>query len=139
MISVLGVGAAEHFNGCLQILLNFKFNQDFHYNRRLTHSIICALLGLHNFTGSGLQRAKRRKINCSCVSGCSLKLSLFTLPSLILIQRSVRRSCVFDVTKLVVSRFQCISNYRSGTVNSKSFVGKVFLRIKRKFELTYAL
>ena len=29
--------------------------------------------------------------------------------------------------------------YRSGTVNSKSFVGKVFLRIKRKFELTYAL
>ena len=29
--------------------------------------------------------------------------------------------------------------YRSGTVNSKSFVGKVFLRIKRKFELTYPL
>ena len=25
--------------------------------------------------------------------------------------------------------------YRSGTVNSKSFVGKVLLRIKRKFEL----
>ena len=34
-----------------------------------------------------------------------------------------------------------ISNllYRSGTVNSKSFVGKVLLRIKWKFELTYAL
>ena len=30
-------------------------------------------------------------------------------------------------------------DYRSGTVNSKSFVGKVLLRIKRKFELTYAL
>ena len=29
--------------------------------------------------------------------------------------------------------------YRSGTVNSKSFVGKVLLRIKRKFELNYAL
>ena len=29
--------------------------------------------------------------------------------------------------------------YRSGTVNSKSFIGKVFLRIKWKFELTYAL
>ena len=29
--------------------------------------------------------------------------------------------------------------YRSGTVNSKSFVGKVLLRIKRKFELTYVL
>ena len=29
--------------------------------------------------------------------------------------------------------------YRSGTVNSKSFVGKVLLRIKWKFELTYAL
>ena len=27
-------------------------------------------------------------------------------------------------------------NYRSGTVNSKSFVGKVLLRIKWKFELT---
>ena len=25
--------------------------------------------------------------------------------------------------------------YRSGTINSKSFVGKVLLRIKRKFEL----
>ena len=31
------------------------------------------------------------------------------------------------------------TRYRSGTVNSKSFVGKVFLRIKRKFELTYTL
>ena len=29
-----------------------------------------------------------------------------------------------------------IKIYRSGTVNSKSFVGKVFLRIKWKFELT---
>ena len=28
-----------------------------------------------------------------------------------------------------------ISLYRSGTVNSKSFVGKVLLRIKWKFEL----
>ena len=26
--------------------------------------------------------------------------------------------------------------YRSGTVNSKSFIGKVLLRIKWKFELT---
>ena len=32
-----------------------------------------------------------------------------------------------------------ITHYRSGTVNSKSFVGKVLLRIKQKFELTYAL
>ena len=32
-----------------------------------------------------------------------------------------------------------ITYYRSGTVNSKSFVGKVLLRIKWKFELTYAL
>ena len=29
--------------------------------------------------------------------------------------------------------------YRLGTVNSKSFVGKVLLRIKWEFELTYAL
>ena len=31
------------------------------------------------------------------------------------------------------------SGYRSGTVNSKSFVGKVLLRIKWKFELNYTL
>ena len=31
------------------------------------------------------------------------------------------------------------SMYRSGTVNSKSFVGKVLLRIKQKFELINAL
>ena len=31
------------------------------------------------------------------------------------------------------------SYYRSGTVNLKSFVGKVLLQIKWKFELTYAL
>ena len=31
------------------------------------------------------------------------------------------------------------NSYRSGTVNSKSFVGKVLLRIKRKFELINAL
>ena len=35
--------------------------------------------------------------------------------------------------------FQSLMEYRSGTVNSKSFVGKVLLRIKWKFELTYAL
>ena len=29
--------------------------------------------------------------------------------------------------------------YRSGTVNSKSFVGKVLLQIKWKLELVYAL
>ena len=32
-----------------------------------------------------------------------------------------------------------VSKYRSGTVNSKSFVGKVLLRIKWKFELINAL
>ena len=36
-----------------------------------------------------------------------------------------------------MSRFK--SKYRSGTVNSKSFVGKVLLRIKWKFELINAL
>ena len=43
----------------------------------------------------------------------------------------------------VFSRWWSLSNpflyYRSGTVNSKSFVGKVLLRIKWKFKLTYAL
>ena len=32
-----------------------------------------------------------------------------------------------------------LMDYRSGTVNSKLFVGKVLLRIKWKFELIYAL
>ena len=32
-----------------------------------------------------------------------------------------------------------INRYRSGTVNSKSFVGKFLLQIKWKFELTYTL
>ena len=42
---------------------------------------------------------------------------------------------------VVKSKFHSFSqnDYRSGTVNSKSFVGKVLLWIKRKFELTYAL
>ena len=39
----------------------------------------------------------------------------------------------------VVAFFPATHLYRSGTVNSKSFVGKVLLRIKWKFELTYAL
>ena len=32
-----------------------------------------------------------------------------------------------------------VTVYRSGTVNSKSFVGKVLLRIKWKFELNQGL
>ena len=39
----------------------------------------------------------------------------------------------------VVGGIKYVLMYRSGTVNSKSFVGKVLLRIKWKFELTYAL
>ena len=38
-----------------------------------------------------------------------------------------------DVTS--VFKYSRNIQYRSGTVNSKSFVGKVLLRIKRKFEL----
>ena len=45
--------------------------------------------------------------------------------------------------KVSPSRTQCyirgFCKYRSGTVNSKSFVGKVLLRIKWKFELNYTL
>ena len=40
---------------------------------------------------------------------------------------------------LFMAHFEEKYIYRSGTVNSKSFVGKVLLRIKWKFELTYAL
>ena len=54
-----------------------------------------------------------------------------------------RGACVgYDEIRSMNGRYTSYWNaflYRSGTVNSKSFVGKVFLRIKRKFELTYAL
>ena len=39
----------------------------------------------------------------------------------------------WTLNKLLV--FDMINRYRSGTVNSKSFVGKVLLQIKQKFEL----
>ena len=41
--------------------------------------------------------------------------------------------------EVIVSWWFEVCNYRSGTVNSKSFVGKVLLRIKWKFELINAL
>ena len=48
--------------------------------------------------------------------------------------------CIFDVimgSSLGMYVYKIKHNvYRSGTVNSKSFVGKVLLRIKWKFELT---
>ena len=49
---------------------------------------------------------------------------------------------IFQMTnpsKVWVSGFQVSmkTEYRSGMVNSKSFVGKVLLRIKWKFQLTY--
>ena len=45
-----------------------------------------------------------------------------------------------NVTTSYIPSFQFDnSKYRSGTVNSKSFVGKVLLRIKWKFELINAL
>ena len=40
---------------------------------------------------------------------------------------------------VVVPRNNIKYKYRSGTVNSKSFVGKVLLRIKWKFELNSTL
>ena len=47
--------------------------------------------------------------------------------------------CNFYCQDFALSCKCMLYRYRSGTVNSKSFVGKVLLRIKRKFELTYAL
>ena len=50
-------------------------------------------------------------------------------------------NCIFETChgKCGKSCGKVFFRYRSGTVNSKSFVGKVLLRIKQKFELTYAL
>ena len=51
--------------------------------------------------------------------------------------------CVLAFSEYVdnetVGDFQLHKIYRSGTVNSKSFVGKVFLQIKWTFELNYVL
>ena len=41
-----------------------------------------------------------------------------------------------DSTEAATKKAEKRSEYRSGTVNSKSFVHKVLLRIKWKFELT---
>ena len=43
------------------------------------------------------------------------------------------------LTIINITSSQKKQRYRSGTVNSKSFISKVLLRIKRKFELIYAL
>ena len=53
-------------------------------------------------------------------------------------QQSTSHRCMRHVQQEIKTN-RPIQNYRSGTVNSKSFVGKVLLRIKWKFELTYAL
>ena len=52
---------------------------------------------------------------------------------------SFSRNGTISATVVVNSGCSQTNRYRSGTVNSKSFVGKVLLRIKRKFELTYPL
>ena len=43
------------------------------------------------------------------------------------------------LTIINITSSQKKQRYRSGAVNSKSFISKVLLRIKRKFELIYAL
>ena len=45
----------------------------------------------------------------------------------------------FSFHQDVVNMKQKNTKYTSGTVNSKSFVGKVLLRIEQKFELNYTL
>ena len=42
---------------------------------------------------------------------------------------------VSSIHTLPESIYNLNLKYRSGTINSKSFVGKVLLRIKQKFEL----
>ena len=56
----------------------------------------------------------------------------------------LKEKSMLDTRSIPVHRISCkkmhaLGIYRSGTVNSNSFVGKVLLRIKWKFELTYAL
>ena len=59
-----------------------------------------------------------------------------TLNVLIVITQNYDNSdTLFTTCYNTESCYFLLSLYRSGTVNSKSFVGKVLLRIKRKFEL----
>ena len=62
------------------------------------------------------------------------------------ISRSIDTTRGLSGLKPIAAQLRCESHYknnrtmyRSGTVNSKSFVAKVLLRIKWKFELIYAL
>ena len=59
------------------------------------------------------------------------------------IHGNLLRVKVLDVVVMFTSSGSRVENithkYRSGTVNSKSFVGKVLLRIKWKYELNYTL
>ena len=55
------------------------------------------------------------------------------------VERSLNSSNCYSCQKGRKITLSTQYRYRSGTVNSKSFVGKVLLRIKRKFKLTYAL
>ena len=102
------------------------------------------------------------KLGYECFNGASTRTKARIHPRLFLARcRSVHegRASAFHVTtvdlfKLVhlgthppplpcpmfkLASLDDLAIYRSGTVNSKSFVGKVLLRIKWKFELTYAL
>ena len=66
---------------------------------------------------------------------CQLFMSMLTLKG----EEPIVSDITFAESDPVIKLVRKSTNYRSGTVNSKSFVGKVLLRIKRKFELTYAL
>ena len=71
----------------------------------------------------------------------TVTLSTCRTSVLTVMRRSIRSERVQQWTVVTVTQgtksLYCFnSGYRSGTVNSKSFVGKVLLQIKWKFELT---
>ena len=62
-----------------------------------------------------------------------------TLPPIVDRMTDACENITFSLTMVGNKQKTESSRYRSGTVNSKSFVGKVLLWIKRKFKLNYTL
>ena len=112
-----------HYQAAKTLVLSFIFIFAFsrylcrnEYFMEITDSLHC-----NNFSCSDLERV----IKC-----------IFSMPA-ILCKRFRGEGCNINLRAGYFLLYYPLktTNYRSGTVNSKSFVSKVLLRIKQKFEL----
>ena len=75
----------------------------------------------------------------SYLKDITLKLSVISVIKYPSVLGNQNKSVLHQNSNVSATLVICQYYYRSGTVNLKSFVGKVLLRIKLKFELIYAL